>query len=110
MACGTSPPKCDADNLAGNAWLGMFFLLPGHAADTGLGGGYAGAWKSSGADGSSFQMSLDLRPEGTRRCEVSFTFDGLSDHSRKWRHRAAEERRPVDGQARSKASLTYFKI
>jgi hypothetical protein len=53
------------------------FLLIASAADRDLAGRYAGEWKSSGSGGNgSFRLSLEPAPDGTWKCEVTFTFAG----------------------------------
>jgi hypothetical protein len=47
------------------------------AEDAGLAGTYAGDWKSASAGLSGlFRLSLEARPEGAWKCEVSFTLGG----------------------------------
>ena len=57
-------------------WL-LLLVLAGYCADRDLAGRYAGEWKSdsSGYSGA-VQMTLDAAPDGTWKCEASFTIDG----------------------------------
>lgn len=57
-------------------WL-MLLVLAGYGADRDLAGRYTGEWKSnaSGAGGA-FRMTLAAAPDGTWKCEASFTLEG----------------------------------
>jgi hypothetical protein len=46
------------------------------AADTDLAGRFAGDWKSVSGNGGQFRMSLEPKPEGSWKCEVTFTLAG----------------------------------
>jgi hypothetical protein len=57
-------------------WL-LLLVLAGYCADRDLAGRYAGEWKSdSSGNGGAIRMTLDTAPDGTWKCEASFTLDG----------------------------------
>jgi hypothetical protein len=55
----------------------LVLLMIASAADRDLAGRYSGDWKSSGSGGNgAFRLSLEPAPDGTWKCEVTFTFAG----------------------------------
>ena len=58
-------------------WL-LLLVLAGYCADRDLAGRYTGEWKSdsSGYSGA-IRMTLDAAPDGTWKCEASFSIDGV---------------------------------
>jgi hypothetical protein len=55
----------------------LVLLVIASAADRDMAGRYSGEWKSNGSGGNgAFRLSLEPAPDGTWKCEVTFTFAG----------------------------------
>jgi major membrane immunogen (membrane-anchored lipoprotein) len=57
-------------------WM-LLLVLGGTCADRDLAGRYTGEWKSDASgNGGAFRMTLDAAPDGSWKCEASFSLDG----------------------------------
>lgn len=58
-------------------WM-LLLVLGGYCAGRDLAGRYTGEWKSdSSGNGGAIRMTLDAAPDGTWKCEVSFSIEGV---------------------------------